>query len=231
MDRVGFDKLKHKIKNFNFKGDNNMILKEDKFLQFNEQIKQQGGCKKVSFEQGEQIAAELLEELTKSKTGVGIAAPQIGYDAQVMVVNVKKPMVFINPTMISLTDEVVYKEACLSFPNKYINTNRYKWVNIKADNFEQHYDCGGSMVFGPIDEHMNDDGQDPDGLLEGVCIQHEFDHLQGITMYDRRYIVPQVVSEKVYGRNEKVILIKGEETKTIKYKKAEQYLNDGWIIQ
>ena len=95
-----------------------------------------------------------------------------------MVVNVKKPMVFINPTMISLTDEVVYKEACLSFPNKYINTNRYKWVNIKADNFEQHYDCGGSMVFGPIDEHMNDDGQDPDGLLEGVCIQHEFDHLR-----------------------------------------------------
>ena len=58
MDRVGFDKLKHKIKNFNFKGDNNnMILKEDKFIQFNEQIKQQGGCKKVSFEQGEQIAA------------------------------------------------------------------------------------------------------------------------------------------------------------------------------
>ena len=231
MDRVGFDKFKHKIKNFNFKGDNTMILKEDKFIQFNEQIKQQGGCKKVSFEEGEQIAAELLEELTKSKTGVGIAAPQIGYDAQVMVVNVKKPMVFINPTILSLDDEIIYKEACLSFPNKYINTHRYKWVNIKADNFQDHYSCGGSMVFGPTNEHMEEDGQDPDGLLEGVCIQHEFDHLQGITMYDRRYIVPQAKSEKTYGRNEKVILIKGEETKTIKYKKADKYLNDGWVIQ
>ena len=208
-----------------------MILKEDKFIQFNEQIRKQGGCKKVSFEEGEQIASELLDELSNSKTGVGLAAPQIGYDAQVMVVNVKKPMVFINPTILSLDDEIIYKEACLSFPNKYINTNRYKWVNIKADNFEQHYKCGGSMVFGPTNEHMEDDGQDPDGLLEGVCIQHEFDHLQGITMYDRRYIVPQVKSEKTYGRNEKVILIKGDETKTIKYKKADKYLNDGWIIQ
>ena len=87
------------------------------------------------------------------------------------------------------------------------------------------------MVFGPTNEHMEDDGQDPDGLMESVCIQHEFDHLQGITMYDRRHIIPQAKSEKTYGRNEKVILIKGEESKTIKYKKAEQYLNDGWVIQ
>ena len=231
MDRIGFDRIKHKVLKFKLKGDKNMILKDKKFLQFNEEIKQRGGCKKVSFEEGEQIAAELLQELKTSKSGVGLAAPQIGYDAQVMVVNVKKPMVFINPTILSLDDEIIYKEACLSFPNKYINTHRYKWVNIKADNFEQHYKCGGSMVFGPTNEHMEDDGQDPDGLLEGVCIQHEFDHLQGITMYDRRYIVPQVVSEKTYGRNEKVILIKGEETKTIKYKKADKYLNDGWVIQ
>ena len=123
MDRIGFDRIKHKVLNFKLKGDKNMIIKEDKFLQFNEQIKQQGGCKKVSLEEGEQIAAELLEELTKSKSGVGLAAPQIGYDAQVMVVNVKKPMVFINPTILSLDDEIIYKEACLSFPNKYINTN------------------------------------------------------------------------------------------------------------
>ena len=125
MDRVGFDRIKHKVLKFKLKGDKNMILKENKFLQFNEEIKQRGGCKKVSFEEGEQIAAELLEELTKSKSGVGLAAPQIGYDAQVMVVNVKKPMVFINPTILSLDDEVIYQEACLSFPNKYINTYRY----------------------------------------------------------------------------------------------------------
>ena len=74
MDRVGFDRIKHKVLKFKLKGDKNMILKEDKFLQFNEQIKQQGGCKKVSFEEGEQIAAELLQELKTSKSGVGLAA-------------------------------------------------------------------------------------------------------------------------------------------------------------
>ena len=56
-------------------------------------------------------------------------------------------------------------------------------------------------------------------------------HLQVISMFYRRYIVTQAKSEKTYGRNEKVILIKGDESKTIKYKKAEQYLNDGWVIQ
>ena len=231
MDRLGFDKIKHKILKYKLKGAKDMIIKDDKFLQFNEQIKQQGGCKKVSLEEGDEIAVKLLQELKTSKTGIGIAAPQLGIDAQVMVVNVKKPLVFINPEILSLDDEVLFKEACLSFPNKYITTNRHKWVQITCDNLQRDFGCGKAVVCGPTNAHMEDDGEDPDGLWESVCIQHEYDHLQGITMYDRRYIAPQAKSEKVYGRNEKVILIKGEETKTIKYKKAEQYLNDGWIIQ
>ena len=56
MDRIGFDRIKHKVLKFKLKGEKNMILKENKFLQFNEEIKQRGGCKKVSFEEGEQIA-------------------------------------------------------------------------------------------------------------------------------------------------------------------------------
>ena len=231
MDRLGFDKIKHKILKYKLKGAKDMIIKDDKFLQFNEEIKQRGGCKKVSLEEGDEIAIKLLNELKTSKSGIGIAAPQIGYDAQVMVVNVKEPLVFINPTILSLDDEVLFKEACLSFPNKYITTNRHKWVQITCDNLQRDFGCGKAVVCGPTNAHMEDDGEDPDGLWESVCIQHEYDHLQGITMYDRRHIVPQAKSEKTYGRNEKVIIIKGEETKTIKFKKADKYLNDGWIIQ
>ena len=231
MDRLGFDKIKHKILKYKLKGDKDMLIKDDKFLQFNEEIKQRGGCKKVSLEEGDEIAIKLLNELKTSKSGIGIAAPQIGYDAQVMVVNVKEPLVFINPKILSLDDEILFKEACLSFPNKQITTNRHKYVQITCDNLQRDFGCGKAVVFGPMTEHMEDEPEDTDGLWESVCVQHEYDHLQGITMYDRRYIAPQAKSEKTYGRNEKVILIKGEETKTIKYKKADKYLNDGWVIQ
>jgi len=111
MDRVGFNKFRHKIKNFKIKGKQSMIITEDKFLQFNEQIKEQGGCKKVTLKEGDEIATKLLKELSVSKTGIGIAAPQLGIDAQVMVVNVKNPLVFINPHIISLDSEIIFKEA------------------------------------------------------------------------------------------------------------------------
>ena len=111
MDRVGFNKFKHKIKNFNLKGEKSMLIKEGKFIQFNDEIRKNGGCKKVSLEEGDEIAIKLLEELKTSKTGIGIAAPQLGIDAQVMVVNVNKPLVFINPHIISLDDEIIFKEA------------------------------------------------------------------------------------------------------------------------
>lgn len=39
-----------------------------------------------------------------------------------------------------------------------------------------------------------------------------------------------VVRESVPGRNEMVTLVKGEETITVKYKKAEDYLHDGWSL-
>ena len=39
-----------------------------------------------------------------------------------------------------------------------------------------------------------------------------------------------VTVEKKIGRNDKVTIKKGSETKTIKYKKVEQFINDGWQI-
>ena len=53
-----------------------------------------------NIEDGEQIAAQLLKELAKSKTGVGLAAPQIGINKRVVAVNVNYPLYFINPNEI-----------------------------------------------------------------------------------------------------------------------------------
>ena len=70
-----------------------------------------------------------------------------------------------------------------------------------------------------------------DSLLEGVCAQHEIDHLDGITMFDRRLKGNTIKREgKKIGRNDKVLIAKGEESKVMKYKKAQSLLEDGWTL-
>ncbi len=70
--------------------------------------------------------------------------------------------------------------------------------------------------------------------FECVCVQHEIDHLDGITMFDREFkqepIVKGVNAPKKIGRNEKVTITKGTESKVLKYKKAQPMLEDGWTL-
>ena len=166
--------------------------------------------------EGEDIAIKLFDELVKSKVGgIGLAANQIGINKRVCVINVKEPIAFINPKIVKLDGEVIVPESCLSFPKKLITTKRARWVTIESDNH-------GKLVLG---SDKNDDS-----LLEGVCAQHEIDHLDGITMFDRRFIKPPLRSNKI-GRNQKVTIKKGDESKVMKYKKAQSLLEDGWTIQ
>ena len=174
-------------------------------------------CDKVtSIEEGEAIAVKLLEELNQSGSGVGLAANQIGINKRVCVVNVKEPIVFINPVITDLEGEVLYNESCLSFPKKQARTVRAKWVTVDSDNL-------GSVVFGSDDYD--------DSLLESVCVQHEIDHLDGITMFDRKFKLPQLKATKKFSRNEKVEISNGTETRILKWKKAEPMIsNDNWNL-
>ena len=178
-------------------------------------------CENVSSnEEGEQIAAELLKELSEAKSGIGLAANQIGIQKRVCVVNVTEPLYFINPKIVELKDDVLYNEGCLSFPNKVVTTKRSKYVTIESDNM-------GRVMFGPTDDEQSEKGQLQ--LLESVCVQHEIDHLDGLTMYDRRFKQEPLKVNKI-GRNEKITISNGSETKVIKYKKAQPFLSDGWDI-
>ena len=53
--------------------------------------------KEVSVEEGRTIATELFQILNKRGDGIGLAANQVGIDAQVAVLNVREPLVLINP--------------------------------------------------------------------------------------------------------------------------------------
>ena len=125
-------------------------------------------CKKVSIEEGIQIGTILENTLAKTLNGVGLAANQIGLDARVCLIKVKEPILLINPEIVLEVGETSFEEGCLSFPGDYILTKRFSYIKVKADNHKEE------LHFSFL--------SDP---LECVCVQHEIDHLNGITMYER----------------------------------------------
>ena len=57
-------------------------------------------CEPTNIKEGEEIAVRLLHELRQSENGIGLAANQIGINKRVCVINVKNPLVLINPEII-----------------------------------------------------------------------------------------------------------------------------------
>ena len=179
-------------------------------------------CSPVSIKEGEEIGVRLLHELRESENGIGLAANQIGIDKRVCVINVKEPLVLINPKIVEKSKEqFVFPEGCLSFPDSKVKTQRHQDIVVEADNHE------GKLSFSANSKDIND-------AFECVCVQHEIDHLDGITMFDREFrqepIVRGVNTPKKIGRNEKVTITKGTESKVLKYKKVQPMLKDGWVL-
>ena len=162
--------------------------------------------REVSVEEGNAIATELFQILNKRGDGIGLAANQVGIDAQVAVVNVRKPLVLINPKIKEKWDEIEYYEGCLSYPKKGINTKRYANVIVKTEQAESGWYFSGAPE--PPDSKGSWEKQERNKedaelrLLETICVQHEIDHLNGLTIFDRKYIPQPIKSNKTVGRNE-----------------------------
>ena len=189
--------------------------------------------KEVTVEEGLEIATKLFQILNERGDGIGLAANQVGIDAQVAVVNVREPLVLINPKIVSKEVEIPYYEGCLSYPGKGVHTKRYRDIIVSTAQSESGWYFSGA--------EENSDGksgwdkgnmkQDQENrILESVCIQHEIDHLNGLRIMDRRRNTT-IVAEKKIGRNELVTIKKGDAVKKIKYKKAQNFLNQGWVLQ
>ena len=178
------------------------------------------------------ISAALFTALEKEK-GFGLSANQIGVDKRMCVINIKEPMVLVNPKIVKRSEEAVqYIESCLSLPKtmrKPKNTVRSISVTVETDNL-------GTVEFGPDEkDKIGTEGHNyfaDEGLLECVVAQHEIDHLDGILNTDsiRAYNI-QRVSERKYGRNDKVMIKSPDgDTEFIKYKKAVPLLEKGYQI-
>ena len=176
--------------------------------------------KEVSVEEGLEIATELFNILNERKDGIGLAANQVGIDASVAVLNVREPLILINPVITEQWDEIDYHEGCLSYPNKGISTKRYKNIIIQTAQEESGW------YFSGVETGKDDQEQ---RLLEAVCVQHEIDHLMGKTIHDRK-IDTTIKAEKKIGRNQKVLIACGPDSQVMKYKKAKSLLENGWTL-
>ena len=191
--------------------------------------------RKVTVDEGLKIAEELFNILSERKDGIGLAANQIGYDASVAVVNVREPLILINPVIKEQWDEIGYYEGCLSYPNKGVHTKRYKNIVIHTEQEEGDWYFSGaenpSDGKGSWEKEQSDKQEQELRVLESVCIQHEIDHLNGISCIDKAIDTTIRRTEKKFGRNEIVMISNGKETKDLKYKKAKPLIESGeWEI-
>jgi len=120
-----------------------------------------------------QLAREMLQSMY-SADGIGLAAPQVAVQKQVIVIDCEPdnaanpPLILVNPTIKSFSNDLcVAEEGCLSIPAVYLNVTRPQTVEVAFK-----------------DEHGRPHTLQATGLL-ARCIQHEIDHLNGVLFVDR----------------------------------------------
>ena len=161
--------------------------------------------KKVSVDEGMKIATELFQILNKRQDGIGLAANQVGIDAQVAVVNVREPIVLINPEIVECSNEIPYYEGCLSFEGKGVHTKRYGDIVVATEQEDSklYFSAAknSSEGTGTWEQQTQKTKEYELRKLETVCVQHEIDHLNGKTIMDRR-AVNTIKNENKIGRND-----------------------------
>ena len=120
-----------------------------------------------------QVSGEMCQ-IMMAKNGIGLAANQVGVDAQIFVMRptqhaeVTKPFAVINPIILEVSNEIeAGKEGCLSHIGLVLNISRPKSL---------------------VTQFLDIDGKECILELSGIdarCFLHEYDHLQGIEFTGR----------------------------------------------
>jgi len=118
-----------------------------------------------------------LQKIRRQDGGVGLAAPQVGIDTRALVIGMGNfetegvndyDQIFFNPEIIETNAEQMYMiEGCLSFPNLFIKIKRPTEIILKWET-EEGTECKEKFI----------------GMTSRI-LQHEVDHLNGITFLQR----------------------------------------------
>lgn len=150
-------------------------MKSDRIVLFPEPVLRRAAAPVTRFDENLKHLVDRMDALMRAqKHGIGIAAPQIGVSLQVALVDVSaripdaKRIVLVNPRLLEHSDEkTVSREGCMSLPEYTADLYRWQWVDVKWQ-----------------DETGKTRQRRFEGI-EGICVQHEMDHLQGKLFLDR----------------------------------------------
>lgn len=136
-----------------------------------------------------------------NEPGCGLSANQVGVNQRVFVTDTDhvseldkngvrqfanlKPRVFVNPRFKETSGKQLCEEGCLSFPGLQVEVTRHKDVVMEFQDLE-----GNTLEMSATDFFSN-------------CLQHENDHLEGITFLDRLSPIKRQLASKRYLKNKK----------------------------
>jgi peptide deformylase len=154
-----------------------------------------GKARKVADVNGDtkKLMEDMLETMYAAP-GVGLAAPQVGVDRRIIVVDAggeekREPILLANPEIVSCEGKAVGEEGCLSLPEFREKITRSEKVCVRG-----------------INEHGNEVTYDAEGVL-AVVFQHEIDHLDGVLLINR----VSGLKRDIYKRKVRKGLIKKED--------------------
>lgn len=141
--------------------------------------------------------------------GIGLAAPQVGQSIRLFVLDVDykrepvvladgsedfklsdfNPKIFINPVLKNGEGEIIYQEGCLSVPGIYEDVTRLEKITVDYQDIN-----GKQQTF------------TAEGLM-AICIQHEYDHLEGVVFieklstFKKNFIKKKLIKNKQKSKN------------------------------
>ena len=120
-----------------------------------------------------------MAELMRLAGGIGLAAPQVGIDQQMVLVDIGEgPVMLINPKITKKRGSQELEEGCLSLPGIYVNVKRARRIIVSALN--------------EYNEKISIDAND----LFARALQHEIDHLRGRMIIDYASLFKKIALRK-----------------------------------
>lgn len=125
-----------------------------------------------------------MKRVMKEKRGVGLAAPQVGINERVIIIDSGEELLeIINPEISTAEGSAQMTEGCLSVPGAEVNVQRADKILLK----------GCDRSFKPLKLSL-------EGLPARI-VQHEIDHLDGVLIVDYMSVLKRKIFEKKWKKN------------------------------
>ena len=126
--------------------------------------------------------ADRMIDIMIERKGIGFAAPQVGIPLRLFIISLdgtrEHVKVYVNPVVTPSGKIISNEEGCLSVPGIYTNIRRYEAATVTATDLD-----GGKFT------------QQAEGLY-ARALQHEYDHIEGITIASRMGVTAKIMNRK-----------------------------------